>query len=221
MLLYFVRHGQTDHNLRGIIQGQLDTSLNDHGRLEARVVGQYLGNIAFIEAWSSDLSRARETAEIIAESHEGLAIRTDPGLRERHLGSLQGKKGHLGKPLPKDVESGNDFRARMIRWFQSFLASHLSAANAAESTDPEPTILIVSHGAWLGSFLSVLVLSLGFKLADGVDGNRNCLNTSIMRVRCWADEGEKWHGTVLSWGEVEHLAGMMDQERLAVQDDVK
>ncbi len=60
MLLYLVRHGQTDDNLRGIIQGHLDTPLNDHGRRESERLAEHLKGVAFTETWTSDLSRARE-----------------------------------------------------------------------------------------------------------------------------------------------------------------
>lgn len=75
MLLYFVRHGQTDEsvawsaaetqliiysNLHGIIQGQLDTPLNDHGRLEASKLAKSLESETFARCLSSDLSRASE-----------------------------------------------------------------------------------------------------------------------------------------------------------------
>ena len=56
--VYIVRHGETDHNRLGIIQGQLNTKLSDLGVEQAKTVGQYLKNVQFNYAFSSDLDRA-------------------------------------------------------------------------------------------------------------------------------------------------------------------
>ena len=58
--IFVVRHGQTAANKDGIIQGQLDTPLDDTGYAQAQVVGEALKNIVFTDAYSSDLSRARD-----------------------------------------------------------------------------------------------------------------------------------------------------------------
>lgn len=87
-LLVF-RHGQTDWNAEGRIQGHLDVPLNDVGRLQAReLIGplRRLGVQAFL---SSDLCRARDTAAVSAAAL-GLSLCTDEGLREIHLGKMQG-----------------------------------------------------------------------------------------------------------------------------------
>lgn len=58
--VYVVRHGETIENAQGIIQGQLDTKLNDLGRAQAIRVGEVLSSIQFHYAFTSDLSRARD-----------------------------------------------------------------------------------------------------------------------------------------------------------------
>jgi len=79
MIVYFVRHGQTDQcvprscktqtqntyasNLQGIIQGQLDTPLNDTGRAESALLAAHLKDIPFAEVWSSSLCRATEVSQ--------------------------------------------------------------------------------------------------------------------------------------------------------------
>ena len=81
MIVYFARHGQTDacvasslgishlthSNLQGIIQGQLDTPLNAHGRREAQRLSDKLKDVPFVQVHSSDLSRASEVGHPIGK----------------------------------------------------------------------------------------------------------------------------------------------------------
>ncbi|XP_059282229.1 phosphoglycerate mutase-like protein 4 [Lycium ferocissimum] len=86
-----VRHGETEWNADGRIQGHLDVELNDIGRQQAMAVAARLSKETRISAiYSSDLKRAHETAETIARSCGDLEVIKDPDLRERHLGDLQG-----------------------------------------------------------------------------------------------------------------------------------
>src|SRR5437870_10210961 len=86
--LLLVRHGETDWNRDGGWQGGSDTRLNDLGREQARALADELdGNIDVV--YSSDLARARETADIVAAKLQ-LEVRVDPRLRERSFGSWEG-----------------------------------------------------------------------------------------------------------------------------------
>mmetsp|Transcript_25295 Transcript_25295/g.58741 ORF Transcript_25295/g.58741 Transcript_25295/m.58741 type:complete len:245 (+) Transcript_25295:103-837(+) len=97
-----VRHGETDWNAEGRMQGQLDVALNDAGRQQARRFGQHLVRLGIAPrisaVVSSDLSRAKETADIIAEVCSNPERQLDPRLREVSTGDLQGL-------LVKDVQS--------------------------------------------------------------------------------------------------------------------
>jgi len=96
-LIYFIRHGQTDWNAERRFQGHLDIPLNEtgrgqasrNGRALAEAIGEAGGGFDFV---SSPLVRASETMEIVRREM-GLApkaYRTDPRLREIHLGDWQG-----------------------------------------------------------------------------------------------------------------------------------
>mgnify|MGYP000626705443 CR=1 FL=1 len=90
MLLYLVRHGETDWNLERRIQGSTDIPLNNTGREQARVTGRLLSSRHWDAIYSSPLSRARETAEIIA-SEVGLPGPTPvDALVERAYGEAEG-----------------------------------------------------------------------------------------------------------------------------------
>ncbi|MCD8084027.1 MAG: histidine phosphatase family protein [Clostridiales bacterium] len=66
MLLYIVRHGETDLNVQGRLQGQVDIPLNEHGKELARITGQALCTVSFDRIFTSPLARAKETAQLIA-----------------------------------------------------------------------------------------------------------------------------------------------------------
>jgi probable phosphoglycerate mutase len=94
--LVFIRHGQTDWNVQGRIQGQLDEPLNLEGRAQATrlrdLVSQGQPSVlptSFDVAYSSPLVRAWRTAEPLA-AYFGLDLQQAPALAERHFGELQG-----------------------------------------------------------------------------------------------------------------------------------
>jgi broad specificity phosphatase PhoE len=95
------RHGETDWNAAGILQGWLDVPLNDGGRRKAREMATAFADAGFSAIWTSPLVRARETAEIIAQ-----ALRLPPpichdGLKERNFGAIQGiPKLEVGESNP-------------------------------------------------------------------------------------------------------------------------
>lgn len=87
--VYVVRHGETDWNVAGRIQGHTQTSLNDRGRLQARQAARLLAGRGIRHIWSSDLNRCIETAEMISQA-VGVGFDTTPALRERDFGGLSG-----------------------------------------------------------------------------------------------------------------------------------
>ena len=88
--LYLVRHGQSESNEQGICTGQADFPLTELGRKQARKAAEYLANERIDAAYASNLSRALETAEIIALPH-GIAVVPVPELREMNCGEWEAK----------------------------------------------------------------------------------------------------------------------------------
>lgn len=85
------RHGETDDNLEPLrFQGFRDTPLNDTGRRQAARLAERVASDGIVSLWSSDLSRARETAEIVG-AHIGLEAHLDPRLREASRGRWEGR----------------------------------------------------------------------------------------------------------------------------------
>jgi len=93
LLLTLVRHGQTEANRQLIVQGQKDVCLSDEGRLQAKKLATHVQamGLSFDAIYSSDLVRAKETAEIIAGPEKKDAIFVDSRLRERGYGVFEGQ----------------------------------------------------------------------------------------------------------------------------------
>lgn len=87
-MLYVIRHGKTDWNLKNKIQGRADIPLNDIGIQEAKMTRECLKQIHFYKIISSPLVRAKKTAEII--SNHKTPVMTDFRLIERNFGEFEG-----------------------------------------------------------------------------------------------------------------------------------
>ncbi len=90
--ILLARHGETDDNREPIrVQGFVDTPLNDTGRAQALALAQRMADAGLRSLWASDLSRARETAEIVGEA-VGLEVSLDERLREAYRGRWEGRR---------------------------------------------------------------------------------------------------------------------------------
>lgn len=87
---YIVRHGETNWNKNGLLQGHLGEDLNENGKIQAKNLAKDLKNIHFNAIFSSDLIRASHTAKIIALERK-LAVEASELLRERSFGPFEGK----------------------------------------------------------------------------------------------------------------------------------
>jgi len=145
------RHGETDWNRSGILQGWFDVPINEQGRRQARQLAATFADAGFTAVWTSPLVRARETAEIVAT-----VLRLPPpscheGLRERHFGAIQGiPKSELAELNPAMLEqilrrnpaaefvggeSMDEFADRSYDAFVEIGARHCGAR-----------VLVVTHG---------------------------------------------------------------------------
>lgn len=107
--LLIVRHGETDCNVQGIIQGQLDTDLNAVGRKQAEYVGKALSKETIDEVYTSPLRRAKDTADAIVRHHPSCVSSKnsywlDDRLKERAFGSLEGKTYDRNKPKRDSID---------------------------------------------------------------------------------------------------------------------
>ncbi|BBJ27137.1 histidine phosphatase family protein [Athalassotoga saccharophila] len=150
---YLLRHGQTDSNLSGIIQGQsIDVPLNEEGIEKSKKIAELLkGHVSRIV--SSDLLRAYQTARIIGEIL-GVEIETDKRLREMNYGSWE---GNFLDELMKTPE-GKVWMENPSKWRIENSESVLDVQNRIiqaikEYVQKYDDILFVSHGVTISAFL--------------------------------------------------------------------
>ena len=136
--LLLARHGETDWNREHRLQGWADPPLNELGRAQAHELAASLDGTRIDAVYASDLQRASETANIVAEELL-LSVVEDRSLREVDLGSWSGKLRDdvIGLTRP-DGESREQLRARVVAGMLRIAAAH-----------PGQTILVVSHGGAL------------------------------------------------------------------------
>lgn len=142
MKLILTRHGQTEENKAGIMQGHLPGTLSELGREQARRVAERLKDVHIDKIYSSDLRRAAETAKEIAKHHD-CAIEFTEELRERDIGEYSGKKKtEVGLDLSKSISELNakDSEAidRLVKRAKRFLQKIMEAHK-------DETILVVGH----------------------------------------------------------------------------
>jgi broad specificity phosphatase PhoE len=145
--LLLARHGETDWNAAGRWQGHSDTALNDEGRRQARSLAQTLGRVDVV--YSSDLARARETAELVTE-RLALPIRLDVRLRERGFGVWEGLTADEIEARFPDThrrwQAGEGFGADDAEPFETFAARVHSFLADVLRAHPVETVLVVAHG---------------------------------------------------------------------------
>lgn len=171
MRLGFIRHGQTNWNAEGRLQGSSDIPLNDVGRQQARDAVAVLGVGGWDAIVSSPLSRARETAEIIAA---GLGIELGRSYRElieRDYGQAEGMRDEEWEKLWPQKSGGG------IEPLDSVVARGRAAIERIAADFPGKNVAVVCHGTIIRYTLSALagnqfdsILNGSVSLADNVDG---------------------------------------------------
>lgn len=147
-LFGLVRHGQTEFNRQGLFQGVSDVPLNDTGREQAHRALDALPPIAWDAALSSTLSRAEETARIIAEDHAIPFAGTDARLVEINWGAAEGNPvGEMEDRYP-----GRTFPGRETT--QSVIDRATAALDEIASQRPDQNLLVVAHGTLIRLLLS-------------------------------------------------------------------
>ena len=197
--LVLVRHGETDWNVEGRIQGHLDIPLNEVGLAQAASLGNRLRREAFEAIYSSDLSRAYLTASPAVANPDKVILR-DRRLRERHLGVLQGLTGEEAitrqamawqafKSRDADLalaggESLGEFSGRVVGFVEDMREKHFGQR-----------VLVVTHGG---------VLDAAYRHATGMAlGAARDFPIYNASVNVISHDTGRWK--VDSWGDISHL----------------
>ena len=155
---YFVRHGESEGNAARVFTGHTDSPLTTRGRQQAAAVAEELAQVKFDRIISSDLSRTRDTADVIAK-RQGKPVEIVPELREIDVGDRTGKSFDETRGLPNWNDDG------FVSWpggetLDQVLARTLGAIDRLTRESPGKTILIVGHGGvnriLLSHFLGIL-----------------------------------------------------------------
>lgn len=172
MYIYLVRHGETDWNSSGRVQGREDIELNEKGVEQGRSLAGAFENVALDAVISSPLKRAKETAALAAQTR-GLSVQVEQDLIERDYGALSGKavrsedKQSLFADMDiEGLEPMAEVAARMLHVLRRYAGMDYER------------VLMVSHGAAINSVL--------YALSDGQIGGRKTwlLNACINVFEC-------------------------------------
>jgi probable phosphoglycerate mutase len=198
-VLYIVRHGATDWNQSGRIQGHIDIPLNDAGRAQARLASRRLALLGATALYSSDLLRAYETAQIIGQGI-GLGVVQKPGLREINFGVWQGlssaqirerdpevyaaRRANQYDVAPAGAETWRQFYDRAVQAIQEILA-----------TTAAQRLIVVTHS---GVCTVVGLRALGFDCTG-----KRTFESHNCGIHTIAVQGEIWR--VVALNDVMHL----------------
>jgi broad specificity phosphatase PhoE len=152
-----VRHGQTDWNLLGRYQGQSDVPLNQTGRAQAVVLSRQLQDQSIAAVYSSDLERARETAEILA-SVLLLPVIIEPRLREINLGEWEGQLVSAIQTRYADLWQQRTLDPAGVRYPGGETVGQVAkrvytALDDISRVHPIANVLIASHGLALATVI--------------------------------------------------------------------
>ena len=177
MKLIIVRHGLTDFNAQGIMQGNIEKPLNKEGFEQASKVALRLKNEKISTVYSSNLSRAVETTKEILTYHPTLSAIYTPDIIERSYGIYDGKhrdiylaaykkeKVPYYKFKPAGGESVLEARDRALRFHSKIYQKH-----------QQETVLMVSHGGFIRAFITGVLKE---SLENGKYSRHRQLNTAV------------------------------------------
>ncbi len=197
-----IRHGETTWNVAARIQGHLDIPLNDIGHWQGRRLGAALALEPVAAVYSSDLSRAWETARYVAQA-TGAPLAPEPALRERGFGSFEGRT--FAEVEAEAPEHARRWRQRDPQFappgggesLDQLYARVVSAAERLAASHPGELIALVGHGGVMDALYRAAT-----RLELQAPRTWHLGNAAINRL-LWTEQGF----TLVGWGDVAHLEG--------------
>jgi probable phosphoglycerate mutase len=197
--LVIIRHGETEWNIKKLIQGHFDSPLTTKGIEQAHILGKRIAMIRPDHIYSSDLGRAYETTRVITKYYKK-PITVEKNLRERNLGIFQGYswetiKTQFPKEFHEFVKADPDYRIPEGESYSQLIHRVLTVLHQIVSKHSYEKVLIITHGGIISSlFRHILSIPLSaprrYKLK----------NTSINRVIV---ENDEWY--IETFGDTSHL----------------
>lgn len=202
--LCIVRHGETAWNAEHRVQGQLDVPLNAIGQAQAQAAAKVLSGERFDAVYSSDLSRARQTAAPAAKLLS-MEIAVDQALRERHYGIFERLTyAEVKTRYPEDYARFEardpEYAFRTGESLKDFSARSISVITKIVNQNRDRSILVFTHGGVLDKlYRFVTGLPLSAPRDFGIP------NAGLNRIEVTP---AGWR--ILSWAEVAHLERALD-----------
>ncbi|CUM63349.1 uncharacterized protein PRCAT00000922001 [Priceomyces carsonii] len=204
--IFIIRHGQTDHNVKKILQGHIDIDLNQTGWKQALLIGKAFLSLPVDSLVTSDLVRCQNTAKEIVQHHPNAAVKVTPNLREREMGKVQGM--YLKDALEK---YGENFR-NLGELKLSLLARINEEWEALIESSREnnyKNVIVCTHGGVITAFVNYLYGVMGYKLKDGLKASdlKVPYNTSVTAI----DVNKRTKkGTIQIFGDTGHLGKQLE-----------
>ena len=202
--ILLIRHGETAWNAEKRLQGHLDIPLNAEGERQAAALGAALANEPLDAIFSSDLRRAMQTAQAVADV-QGKTVSIDPGLRERCFGAFEGLQYHEIEARYPEAYAAWRARDRHARYpsgkhvaetLDEFFNRVTGTVDRILRQGNYRKVAVVTHGGVLDCLYRAASERLDFTAPRDFE----VLNASINRLR-WTPEGMR----VMQWADVTHL----------------
>jgi probable phosphoglycerate mutase len=191
------RHGETDWNTEGILQGWIDVTINDNGRAQARELAGILGGAGLTRIYTSPLQRAAETAEIVAAAWQLAAPTVHEGLKERNFGDVQGRSKRelstthpqLAQEIVRRNPAAQFGGGETLAHFASRVLGALADIGRASIGE---RVLVVTHG-WVMDVITRHVLQLPqTAILDLKRKNIECVWLTVARDGVIAESDSGW-----------------------------
>jgi Fructose-2,6-bisphosphatase len=191
--LVLLRHGQTDHNVAGLMQGHVDSILTESGRAQALQVAPQIALLSPDRLISSDLRRAVDTADVLGAAC-GQPVKLDARLRETHLGEWQGRSvAEIEHDWPGAIATwrsdpgwappGGESRIEVVRRSRPVVEE----LDEEFATGSDSTVVLVAHGGLIAGLVSGL-LGLPTSTWPVIGGIGNCRWATLAR----RDDHPRW-----------------------------
>lgn len=200
--IILVRHGQTPWNKDKIFRGSVDIPLNDTGKEEARLLGEWLKGETIHAAYTSPLSRSRETAEAIAQ-HHSIKVIDHPGLSDLVYGDWQGVPLAEVKVKYSDLYRQWEIAPHTIRFpggetLEELRSRALAAAEEIVQRHPNQVVLLSAHRAVNKVIIAAII---------GLDNSHFWrIGQDTTAVNRFHRVGDTWH--IMGLNDACHLRGM-------------
>ena len=205
MLVYLIRHGQTEMNEKGVGNWQIDDKLSEIGKQQALLLAQKCSILHFDNIWASDLSRAYETAQVIADwQNYSITVQKDKRLRERSFGEFEWQPLYIlkNKAIAAGYQTSSDYfhLEKSIEWWPEMICRYEEWFDTAIDLIGSKNIAIVSHWGMIREIVSNIMTRYNW---DYFSRMAPIVNTSITIIEITQDKKK-----ILTFNDYSHLRAL-------------